>query len=79
LATVNAVTGLAECRTIVFRGFLFDPPVVHYVPNDVPIVNDPYAIRVSDTSPIGVMRFTSDANADKIHALLKRPLGELCW
>ncbi|KAI8056229.1 pyridoxamine 5'-phosphate oxidase [Syncephalis plumigaleata] len=75
LATINATTGLPNCRTVVFRGFLSDKPGIDYATPTAEGIATPLL-----ENPCGIIRVTSDIRSEKIRTLLHgRAIGELCW
>ncbi|RKP10967.1 pyridoxamine 5'-phosphate oxidase-domain-containing protein [Thamnocephalis sphaerospora] len=79
LATVNADSGLPECRTVGFRGFLLDTADTRRCVQSSLNASETAAASAISASSTGVMRFTSDARTNKVRTMLQRPVGELCW
>jgi hypothetical protein len=74
LATINSTTGLPNCRTVVFRGFLSDKPGLDYA------TSTPEGSAALLENPCGIIRCTSDIRSEKLRTLLHgRAIGELCW
>lgn len=72
-----------ECRTLAFRGFLFDPlhskavdarPQAAYEEKE-----DSTRHACAAPAADGLMRFTTDRRMAKLRAIQQRPVGELCW
>ncbi|KAI9597146.1 pyridoxamine 5'-phosphate oxidase-domain-containing protein [Syncephalis fuscata] len=72
LATTNVASGLPNCRTIAFRGFLLDASDTDYAKSTA---EQSKALN----NPTSIIKFTSDIRAIKIQSLLAQPVGEICW